>query len=204
MLQRGPREQPAGDLRIGGLQVQRHIRGHAELDRDQVQRAGLLHVPRDPVQDISPARRPGRDHRLPHHVQHDLVRDEVAAIEKPLDGQTQAGPPRHMITQQLTRRDVGNAEMRGDQRTLRALARPRRRDHQYPHPHLPSSSSRPPPARSVPPAGRQPAASPQPARHEPAGQGRPRTSCAKATRPARPHAFHVRSRDIDTGTLQPG
>ena len=36
-----------------------------------------------PRSDIPPARRPGRDHRLPHHVQHDLVRNEVAAVRNP-------------------------------------------------------------------------------------------------------------------------
>src|SRR6201995_1547972 len=51
-----------------------------------------------------------------------------------------------MIAQQLTSRYVRDAEVRGDQRTLSALARARRRDHQYPHPHLLIPPSRPPPA----------------------------------------------------------
>src|SRR5262249_59104849 len=85
---------------------------------------------------------------LPHHVQDDLVGDEFAAVEIPLDGQAQAGPPRHVIAQQFTGRDAGDAEVRGDQRALSPLARARRRDHQYPHPHLLTSSSRLP-ARPV-------------------------------------------------------
>jgi hypothetical protein len=52
----------------------------------------------------------------------DLVRDELAAVEILLDGQTQAGPPCDVIAQQLTGRDVRDAEVRGDQRALSALA----------------------------------------------------------------------------------
>ncbi len=49
MLQRGPREQPAHEFLIAGLQVQRHIRGHPKFAAYQIDRAGLLHVSRDTV-----------------------------------------------------------------------------------------------------------------------------------------------------------
>src|ERR1039458_1761573 len=52
-----------------------------------------------------------------------------------------------MIAQQFTGRDVGNVEMRGDQCALSSLARTRRRDHQYTHTQLQTSSSRPPGAQ---------------------------------------------------------
>ena len=42
MLQRGPREQPAAEFGVVGLQVQRHVRGHPEFAADQVGRPGLV------------------------------------------------------------------------------------------------------------------------------------------------------------------
>jgi hypothetical protein len=113
--------------------VQRHIRGHAELQADRVGRAGLLHVPRDPVQDVPAPRCLGGDHRVPRHVEHDLVGHQFAAVEIRLDGPAQGGLSRHVIAQQLTGRDVRDVEVRGDQRALSPLARARGRDHQYPH-----------------------------------------------------------------------
>src|SRR5258708_37816964 len=86
----------------------------------------------------------GGDHRLPHHVEHDLVGHEFTAIEILLNGQAQSGPPRHVIAQEFTGRDVVDVEVRGDQCALSPLARARGRDHQYPHTHLLPPSSRPP------------------------------------------------------------
>ena len=139
MLERGSREQPADEFRIAGLQVQRHIRSHPQLAADQVNRAGLLHVPRDSVQHEPASGRLRGDQLLPHHVEHDLVGHELAAVERGLDSQAERGPPRHVIAQQLAGRDVRDVEVRGDQRALSPLARARGRDHQYPHrssPHL--------------------------------------------------------------------
>src|SRR5262249_23190055 len=78
------------------------------------------------------------------------IGNEFAAVQILLDGQTLAGPPRHVIAQQFTGRDVGDAEVRGDQCALSPLARARRRDHQYPHPYLLTSSSLPSAGRSTP------------------------------------------------------
>src|SRR5262249_30004938 len=65
-----------------------------------------------------------------------------------LNRPAQIGLPRYVIAQQLTGRDVGDVEMRGDQRALSSLARAGRRDHQYPHARLLRSSS-PAPAAAV-------------------------------------------------------
>ena len=40
------------------------------------------------------ARRLGGGHRLPQHVEENLVRNESAAVQIPLDGQAENGPPR--------------------------------------------------------------------------------------------------------------
>jgi len=147
MLERGPREQPAHELGIVSLQVQCHIRGHPEFAAYQVGRAGLVHVPRDSVQDKAAPGRLGRDHRLPQHVEDDLVGNEFAAVQISLNGQAQTGPPRDVIAQQFTGRDVRDVEVRGDQRALSPLARARGRDHQHPHhssPHLIIPPHRPP------------------------------------------------------------
>jgi hypothetical protein len=108
MLQRGPSEQPAHQFGIAGLQVQCHIRGHLQFPADQVGSAGLANVPQDPVQH-KPSGFLGSDHRLPQHVEDDLVGNEFAAIEIRLNGQAETGPPRDVIAQQVTSRDVGNA-----------------------------------------------------------------------------------------------
>ena len=99
MLERGPREQPAHQFGVAGLQVQCHIRGHLEFAADQVGSTGLVHVPRDPVEDKTAAGRLGRDHRLPQHAEHNLVGNEFAAVEIRLDGQAEIGPPRYVIAQ---------------------------------------------------------------------------------------------------------
>src|SRR5204862_5273619 len=91
----------------------------------------------------SPAGRLCGDHCLPHHVEYDLVGHEFAAVEVLLDGLAESGLPRYVIAQQLPGRDVGDVEVRGDQCALGPLARARRRDHQYSHAHLLTSSSRP-------------------------------------------------------------
>jgi len=73
------------------------------------------------------------DHRLPHHVQDDLVGHEFATVQVRLDRLAERGPPRDVIAQQLARRDVRYVEVRGDQRALGSLAGTRGRDHQYSH-----------------------------------------------------------------------
>jgi hypothetical protein len=128
--------------------MERHIRDHPEFATYQVERACLLHVPRDAVQDKASARRPCGDQRLPHHVEYDLVGHEFAAVEILLNGHAESALPRYMIAQQLPGRDVEDVEVRGDQCALGPFARARRRDHQYSHAHLLTSSS-PPAGRSV-------------------------------------------------------
>jgi hypothetical protein len=152
MFERGSREQPAHELGIAGLQVQRHIRGHLELTADQVDRTGLVHVSRDPVQHKSASGRLRCDHRLPHHVEDNLVGHEFAAVQIRLDGLAERGPPRNVIAQQLTGRDVRDVEVRGDQRALSPLACARGRDHQYSHCSSPDVI--------IPPAGLRPVARP--------------------------------------------
>ena len=66
---------------------------------------------------------------------------EFAAVQIRLDGLAERGLPRDVIAQQLTGRDVRDAEVRGDQRALSPLARARGRDHQYSITHLLTSSS---------------------------------------------------------------
>jgi len=80
----------------------------------------------------------------------DLVGHEFAAVEILLDGLAESGPPRDVIAQQFTGRDVGDVEVRGDQSALSPFARTRGRDHQHSHTHLLTSSSRAPAARSIP------------------------------------------------------
>ena len=70
-------------------------------------RPGLVHVPRDSVQDKPASGCLRGDYRLPQHVEHDLVGHEFAAVEILLDGQAERGPPRHVIAQQFTGRDMG-------------------------------------------------------------------------------------------------
>ena len=124
MFERGSREQPAHELRIAGLQVQRNIRGHLGLAGDQVGRPGLRHVPRDPVEDIPASGRLRGDERLSHHVQDNLVEHEFAAVQVRLDGLAERDPPRDVIAQQLAGRDVRDVEVRGDQRALSPLPAP--------------------------------------------------------------------------------
>jgi hypothetical protein len=77
MLERSPREQPMHEFPIAGLQVQRHIRDHPEFTAYQIGRAGLVHVPRDSVQDKPAPCCLCGDHRLPQHVEYDSVGHEA-------------------------------------------------------------------------------------------------------------------------------
>ena len=86
MLERRSRKQPAHEFLIVGLQVKRDIRDHPEFAAGQIECAGLLHVPRDPVQDKPPSCLLGGDQFLPHHVKDDLVGHEFAAVEIFLNG----------------------------------------------------------------------------------------------------------------------
>jgi hypothetical protein len=147
MLERGSCEQPPQEFRIAGLEVQRHICGHSEFATYQVHRAGLLHVPRDAIEDEPASCRLRGDQCRPQYVEYDLVGHEFSAVEMPLNGQADRGPPGHVIAQQFTGRDVGDIEMGGDQCALGSLARARGRDHQHSHAHLLPSSS--PTARPV-------------------------------------------------------
>ena len=124
MLQRGPREQPAHQFPIIGLQVQCHIRGHPKFAAYLIGRPGLVHVARDSIQDKPASGRLRGGHLLPHHVEYDLVGHELAAVKILLDGQAERGAPRHVIAQQFTGRDVGDVEVRGDQRALVPLPAP--------------------------------------------------------------------------------
>ena len=127
-------------------QVQGHIRGHLEFAADQVGSAGLVHVSRDSVEDIPASGRLRGDHRLRYHVQDDLVGHQFAAVQIRLDGLAERGPPRHVIAQQFTGRDVRDVEVRGDQRALSPFARAWGRDHRVLHHSSPTSSSAPRPA----------------------------------------------------------
>ena len=124
MLQRGPREQPAHQFGVVGLQVQCHIRGHLEFAADQVDRTGLVHVSRDSVQDKPASGRLRGDQFPPHHVEDHLIGNEFAAVQIRLDGLAERGPPRDVIAQQFTGRDVRDVEVRGDQRALSPLPAP--------------------------------------------------------------------------------
>jgi hypothetical protein len=120
-----------------------------------ISRPGLLHVPRDAIEDIPAPSRPGGDHRVPQHVEHDLVGHQFAAVEIRLNRPPHIGLPRHVIAQQFAGGDAGDAEMRGDQRTQSPLARARGRDHQYPHVPLPGHHPHPhPPVQSAERASR--------------------------------------------------
>jgi hypothetical protein len=96
----------------------------------------LSHISRDSVYDKLASGRFCGDHRLPQHVKYDLVGYEFAAVEIFLNGLAESGLPRDVITQQLTGRDVGYAEVCADKCALSPLARARGRDHQYSHAHL--------------------------------------------------------------------
>jgi hypothetical protein len=136
-------EQPAHQLAVVGLQVQRDVRGHAELTGRLVERPGLCHVARQAVQHVPTARRLRLDKGPPHHIQHDLVGHQLAAVEMQLNGTAQLRLPRDVITQQVPGRDVRNVEVGGDHCALRPLARARWRDHQHAHPRLLASTCHP-------------------------------------------------------------
>ena len=133
MLERGSGEQSAHELRVICLQVQRHVRGHPEFAANEIGRAGLSQVSGDSVEDKAAPGRLRRDHCLPEHVQDDLVRHELAAVEIGLNGLAESRPPRYVVAQQFAGRNVGYAEVRRDQSALSPLARARGRDHQYTH-----------------------------------------------------------------------
>ena len=114
-----PREQPAHEFPIVDLQVQRHIRGHPQFAAYQVSRAGLVHVPWDSVED-KPAcgRRPAP--AAPCRAQPGRARVRPGRDTSGRPGR--GGPPRHVIAQQFTGRDMGDVEVHGS-----SFPAPRRR-----------------------------------------------------------------------------
>jgi hypothetical protein len=115
------------------FQVQRHLRGHPELKTQPVQRSRLGQIARHTIEHIAQARLFGCDGRLAHHVQDDLVWDQLAALEMLPYGPAKIGLLRDVVAQQVARCDMADTEVGRDERALRSLAGARRRNHQYPH-----------------------------------------------------------------------
>jgi hypothetical protein len=132
-FQRGPGEQPPDQLVVAGLEVQGDVRGHAEVQPDLVERLRLGHVAGHAVQDVADATLLRVDEGVAHHVEHDLVGHQLAAVQPFLNGTAQRRAPRHVVPQQVTGGDVRDVEVGGDQRALGAFARAGGRHEQDPH-----------------------------------------------------------------------
>jgi hypothetical protein len=85
------------------------------------------------VEDVSATTLLRFEHGDAHHVEHDLVRDQLAPVEIFLDCRTDRSPPGDVLAEQIAGGDVRHVEVRGDQRTLGSLSCPGRRDQQNPH-----------------------------------------------------------------------
>jgi hypothetical protein len=133
VLALGPVEQPADQLVVVGLEVQRDVGGQVQVAAELVQGAGLGHAARDAVEHVPGAGRSHLEHRLAHHLQDHVVGYQVAVVEVALDLAAHLGLPGDVVAQQVAGTDVRDGEVRRDQRTLRTFARPGRRHHQYPH-----------------------------------------------------------------------
>ena len=71
----------------------------------------MLHVAWDSVQYVPIAGRLRGDERLAHHVEHDLVRYQLTAVEMLLNGSAQLRLPRYVVAEQIARRNVGGVEV---------------------------------------------------------------------------------------------
>ena len=87
--------------------MQCDVGDHPQLPGEQVGRARLVHSAGDAVQHVPDAGRRCGDERLLYQVEHDLVGHRLAAVEMLLDGSAELCVPRHVITEQVTRRDMG-------------------------------------------------------------------------------------------------
>src|SRR6516164_5225831 len=96
-----------------GQAVQAYLE-RGELVPDQI----VLDMTREA---IIAAKAAGGDDRFPGHVEHDLVGYQFTAFEIGLNRLAQGSLPRYVVAQQLTRGDVGDVEMRGDQGALSPL-----------------------------------------------------------------------------------
>ena len=86
MFECGPGEQSTRELLVVGRQVQRDVRGHLQLQADTVGGTSLLHVARDPIQDIAGSSLFCRDEGLLDHAEHDLVGHQFTTREDLLNG----------------------------------------------------------------------------------------------------------------------
>jgi len=99
MFQGGTSEQPARELLVVSLEMQRHVRRHFQLKADSVGSTGLLHVARDSIQDLTRSSLLCRNERLPHHVEHQLVGHELTALDELLNGSAEFSLLRNMVAE---------------------------------------------------------------------------------------------------------
>ncbi|GAA4671176.1 hypothetical protein GCM10023347_26270 [Streptomyces chumphonensis] len=126
----------AGDapdhLVLGDLQVQHGVQRQADVGEDAVERLGLREVAREAVEQEAV-----RGVRLLHavlgHADGDLVRHQLALAHEVLRAAAQLRALADVGTEEVTGGDVRNAEILGEQRGLRALARTRRPDEEDTH-----------------------------------------------------------------------
>ena len=86
-------------------------------------RLGLFDGAREPVQDVAAGLGRGED-RFAQHVHHNAVGDQVAVVDKGLDGLPERCPFPDVLAQQVATGDVRNAEPCRQRLSLCALPAP--------------------------------------------------------------------------------
>jgi len=128
----GPGQQPPGQHLIRRVQVDRGVQPDAEPQGEVGRRDGLREGPREAVQDVPAARGRLHDDRG-QRIDHDLIRDEVAAGLAGRDLKPERPAGAHYIAQQVAGGYVPDAGPGRQPLALRALAGARRSEQQQPH-----------------------------------------------------------------------
>ena len=128
-LGESPRVQAARRDVVGDLEQDHRVQRLPDLGEHGVERLCLRERSREPVEDEAVlAREP-----LTDEVDHEIVRDEVAALENRLDLPPELAPLGHRGAEDVTRRDVRRPSGISDALCLSAFARPLRAQDQDPH-----------------------------------------------------------------------
>jgi hypothetical protein len=129
---RAPAGQPPDDLFVLHHEFEDHVEAGAQLDEHLVQRDGLRHRAREPVEQEAVGG-VGFSEAVGDHVDGHLVGHELAGVHVALGLDAQRRALRHVGPEDVTGRDLRHREMGGDELRLSALARPWRPDQDEPH-----------------------------------------------------------------------
>src|SRR5690554_1572190 len=127
-----PAGEPPDHLVVVDHQLQYHVQSGPQVGEQLVQGHRLRDGTRKTVQQ-EPVRGVRLGEPVPHHVDRDLVGDEVAGVHVTPGRPSQRRPLRDVLPEDVAGGDLRHGEVRGDELRLRPLARAGWADQDQPH-----------------------------------------------------------------------